>query len=71
MSTRSIYTKMFKGYPDALNMKDLQKMLGISKNSAYKLVNENRVEHTKIGKRFVIPKASVIAFLQRNHVSCQ
>lgn len=71
MSTKNIYTKMFKGYPDALTMKELQEMLGISKNSAYKLVNEKRIEHTKIGKRFVIPKASVISFLQHNHASCQ
>jgi len=67
MSTRTIYSNIFRAYPDALCVKDLQDMLGISKNSAYKLVNEKKIEHTKIGKRFVIPKASVIAYLQQNH----
>lgn len=67
MSTKRIYAKMFQAYPDALSVKDLQDMLGISKNSAYKLVNERKIEHTKVGKRFIIPKASVIAFLQHNH----
>jgi excisionase family DNA binding protein len=67
MSIRSIYTKMFKNYPDALCVKDLQDMLGISKNSAYRLVQDSEIEHTRIGKRFVIPKDSVISYLQRNH----
>jgi excisionase family DNA binding protein len=58
---------MFKDYPDALSVKDLQDMLRISKNSAYKLVNGQEIEHTKIGKRIIIPKASVISYLQRNH----
>jgi excisionase family DNA binding protein len=67
MSTRSIYTKMFKSYPDALCVKDLQVMLGISKNSAYALVQDRKIEHTRIGKRFIIPKASVISYLIQNH----
>jgi len=33
---------------------------GISKASVYKLVNENRLRHLRIGRRVVIPIASII-----------
>lgn len=54
---------IFADYKDVVNIKDLQKMLGIGRNLAYKLINENKIEHLKINNRIFIPKQNVIKFL--------
>lgn len=59
---------IFADYKDVVNIKDLQKMLGIGRNLAYKLINENRIEHLKINNRIFIPKQNVIKFLFESEV---
>lgn len=63
MSRHNIYKKMFKDYPDALTVKELQHMLGIGKNLAYQLVNSNAIPHVKIGRKIIVAKISVIEYL--------
>lgn len=59
---------IFADFKDVVNIKDLQKMLGIGRNLAYKLVNENKIEHLKINNRIFIPKQNVIKFLFESEV---
>lgn len=59
---------IFADYKDVVNIKDLQKMLGIGRNIAYKLINENKIEHLKINNRIFIPKQNVIKFLFESEV---
>ena len=59
--------EMFKDYPDVLTPGDLQKILRIGRNSTYKLLNENRIETIKIGKKYIIPKINVINYLTANN----
>lgn len=59
---------IFADYKDVVNIKDLQKMLGIGRNLAYKLINENKIEHLKINNRIFIPKQNVIKFLFKSEV---
>ena len=59
--------EMFKDYPDVLTPGDLQKILRIGRNSTYKLLNENRNETIKIGKKYIIPKINVINYLTTNN----
>ena len=59
---------IFADYKDVVNIKDLQKMLGIGRNLAYKLINENKIEHLKINNRIFIPKQNVIKFLFESEV---
>lgn len=59
---------IFTDYKDVVNIKDLQKMLGIGRNLAYKLINENKIEHLKINNRIFIPKQNVIKFLFESEV---
>ena len=54
---------IFADYKDVVNIKDLQKMLGIGRNLAYKLIRQNKIEHLKINNRIFIPKQNVIKFL--------
>jgi len=51
LSTAKMYTKMFRGYPDALTVKDLRQMLGIGRNLAYELINKNAIHHVKMFRR--------------------
>jgi excisionase family DNA binding protein len=54
---------MFNEYPDIISIEQLIKMLGIGKSSAYKLLHENQIRHAKIGRKYLIPKQSVIGFI--------
>ena len=54
---------IFKGYNEVVTINDLQKMLSIGRNSAYKLLTENKIKYLKIGNKFLIPKSNVIEFI--------
>lgn len=55
---------MFKDYPDVVNVKKLQTMLGgISKRLAYHLLQNNIIKSTKIGREYKIAKVDVILYL--------
>mgnify|MGYP003302783323 CR=1 FL=1 len=57
---------MFQEYPDVVNVKLLSEMLGgISMKSVYKLLNQNKIGHLKIGRSFLIPKYHVIQYLKK------
>lgn len=57
---------MFQEYPDVVNVKLLSEMLGgISMKSVYKLLNQNKIGHLKIGRSFLIPKYYVIQYLKK------
>ncbi|WP_342415503.1 helix-turn-helix domain-containing protein [Paenibacillus sp. FSL R10-2782] len=63
--TKHLLTSMFQNYPEVVNVPQLCEMLGgISIKSAYKLLQENRIPHFKIGRTYKIPKIHIIAYLQ-------
>lgn len=55
-------TNIFKEYDDVVTVDDVMKMLHIGRNNVYKLLNDNSIKTVKVGKRFIIPKRSVIEF---------
>ena len=57
MMTDKTY-EMFSDYEDVVTVDDVMKMLHIGKNSVYDLLKNHRIE-----SRYVIPKKSVINFL--------
>ncbi len=58
------YKSMFKNYPDVVNVKELQSMLGgISKRLAYHLLKNNIIKSIKIGREYKITKVDVILYL--------
>lgn len=66
--TKSAYTKMLKGYPDVLNIKQMCEILGgISTKTGYKMLNENVIESVRIGRQFRIAKISLINFMLKNN----
>lgn len=56
-------TNIFKEYDDVVTVDDVMKMLHIGRNIVYKLLNDNSIKTVKVGKRFIIPKRSVIEFV--------
>jgi excisionase family DNA binding protein len=57
------YNDLFREYNDVVDIDDLQKMLKIGRSTAYEIVKNGRIKTVKIGKRYIIPKQSVIEFL--------
>ena len=54
---------MFETYPDIITIDNLMKMLNIGKTSAYSLLKKNEIRHVRVGKKYIIPKQSVVGFL--------
>ncbi|MBC9810719.1 helix-turn-helix domain-containing protein [Carnobacterium maltaromaticum] len=57
-------TDLFNNYSDLLNFKELCEALNIGKNTAYRLLNENKILSLKLGREYRIPKIYVIKFIQ-------
>ncbi|WP_322173173.1 helix-turn-helix domain-containing protein [Acutalibacter caecimuris] len=57
---------IFANYPDVVSVDDVQAMLHIGRNAAYSLLQSGAISTVRVGKRYIIPKASVIDFLGLN-----
>ena len=57
---------MFSNYLDVVSVQDVQAMLHIGRNAAYTLLQSGAISTVRVGKRYIIPKASVIDFLGLN-----
>ena len=58
---------MFQNYPDVVCVAQLQKMLGIGRNTAYNLLKDNKIKSIRIGRVHKIPKVNIIKYLQAKH----
>lgn len=55
--------EIFEEYPDVLEVRDLQKMLKIGRNTALDLLTSGTIFSFRIGNRYKIPKKSVITYV--------
>lgn len=55
---------IFTDYPDVVTPEDLQEMLHIGRSMAYSLLQDQKIKSLRIGKKYIIPKDSVINFLR-------
>ena len=55
--------QLFHGYPEIVTHSDLCSMLGISKNSAYRLLKSGQIEHIKMGRKYLILKRSITRYI--------
>ena len=58
-----LYRLMFSDYPDIINIENLQSMLGISRHTAYALIDNGSLSGIKVGKAYRIPKINVIKYV--------
>ena len=60
-----IYKIIFAEYPDILTVAQLQKMLHISRQLSYELINSGQIRAIKVGNSYRIPKIYVIDFVMK------
>lgn len=61
-----LYKVMFVEYPDLLTIPELKQMLGVSRHTAYSLVNDGYIDSLKIGNAIRIPKINVINYVLKS-----
>ncbi|WP_407384313.1 helix-turn-helix domain-containing protein [Ruminococcus sp.] len=55
--------EMFIEYDEILSIEDVMEILHIGKNSVYSLLKSNEIRNIRVGKRYIVPKQSVINFI--------
>lgn len=60
---KELYALMFPDYPDIVDVKQLQSMLGISRHLAYDLIADGYIRGIKIGNAYKVPKVNVINYV--------
>ena len=55
--------EMFTEYDEILSIEDVMEILHIGKNSVYSLLKSNEIRNVRVGKRYIVPKQSVINFI--------
>ena len=64
MSFGEVYDRVLKEYPDILTVEEMSNALGISTKTGYRLLQENKIEHLKVGRSYRIPKAHLLVYLR-------
>lgn len=54
---------MFEQYDDVVTVRELCEMLHIGRNMAYELVNNQTIACVRLGRKILVPKRSVIEYL--------
>jgi len=54
---------MFQDYPDIVSVEQIMNMLGIGKSSVYALLQSNQIHNVKVGRKYIVPKQSVVDFV--------
>ena len=63
ISMKDAYRVMFKEFPDVVDVDQMSQMLGISTKTGYRLLQENKIMHFKVGRTYKIPKLHILAYL--------
>lgn len=56
---------IFSEYEDIVSVDDVMKMLHIGRSNVYKLLREKEIKSIRIGVKYIIPKKSIIEFLEK------
>lgn len=63
------YNSIFTEYGDIVSIDDVMKMLHIGRTNVYKLLREKEIKYIRIGVKYIIPKKSIIEFLENNQIA--
>ena len=58
--------RMLKDYPDVLNIDEMCAALGICTKTGYRLLKDGSIVSRKVGRKYCIPKAHLLAYLKMN-----
>jgi excisionase family DNA binding protein len=56
---------MFNEFTDILTIEDLQEALKIGRTTAYRIINNGKLKHIRIGKAIKIPKQFLIDYVKQ------
>ena len=56
---------IFSEDEDIVSVDDVMKMLHIGRSNVYKLLREKEIKSIRIGVKYIIPKKSIIEFLEK------
>jgi len=59
---------MLENYSDVLSVQDLQNILHIGKQTAYRLLTTGEIQSRRIGRIYKIRKQAVIEFLTKDQI---
>lgn len=62
-------SKLLEKYPPLLNISDVAEILGVSRNTARKLVKNNTLPAVLVGKRYKVTKNKLLSYLGENEDS--
>ena len=57
--------KHISDYPDVLTVEEVKEILQIGRKSAYRLIENNEIQHFRIGTKIRIPKQCLIDYLNK------
>jgi excisionase family DNA binding protein len=57
--------KYIRDYPDVLTVEEVKEILQIGRKSAYRLIENNEIQHFRIGTKIRIPKQCLIDYLNK------
>lgn len=63
IKTEQSYNLFLKEYPDVLTTRDLQRIIGISSKTVFKLLHSGQIKSIKVGRNFRIPKIYLLQYL--------
>jgi len=58
--------ELFEKYPDIVSIENLMEMLHLGKSKVYNLLQNNQIRHVRVGRKYIIPKLSVVGFLNES-----
>jgi excisionase family DNA binding protein len=62
---------MFEAYKDVLTVEDLTEMLHVCKSSVYYLLQTRQLYSVRVGRKYLVPKNSVLLFLNESCYNAQ
>ena len=68
-NSKAEFQSMFSEYGDIVSIDDVMKMLRIGRSNVYKLLREKEIKCVRIGVKYIIPKKSIIEFIERNQIA--
>lgn len=61
-------TKRLTDFGDTLTPDEARQVLGVGRNTIYSILGDGTLKSIKIGKKYIIPKTAILAFLNQTEV---
>ena len=64
INTQELYEATFRGYPDVLDVQHVCEILGVSKNTLYRLLRGGEIASLRVGREFRVPKVHLMRYMR-------